>query len=259
MTLWVALLVASVACFVLKLAGYLVPGSALAGERTSRVTTLLPVALLSALVVVQTVVGSAKLLRETGQFDVGVLLDLDKVVGLRGGAFQATVTYRRGRDLGADANLGVLQQVQEVYGRGQTVRLTQFWYEQKLGEKLELKIGRTNPGEDFASFSCYFQNLSFCGAPPGNLNGDYWQNWPVSQWGARLRYDVNDHLTLKTAAWVITGSVGLLSDAAESVVNLVAAVVALVTLPGVPSVITGSRNTVTGVFTLHVGDFRESQ
>ena len=36
-------------------------------------------------------------------------------------------------------------------------------------------------------------------------------------------------------------------------------VVALVTLPGVPSVITGSRNTVTGVFTLHVGDFRESQ
>ena len=32
---------------------------------------------------------------------------------------------------------------------------------------------------------------------------------------------------LKTAAWLITGSVGLLSDAAESVVNLVAAVVAL--------------------------------
>ena len=59
MTLWVAILVASVACFVLKLAGYLVPESALAGERTSRVTTLLPVALLSALVVVQTVIGDA--------------------------------------------------------------------------------------------------------------------------------------------------------------------------------------------------------
>ena len=36
-------------------------------------------------------------------------------------------------------------------------------------------------------------------------------------------------------------------------------VTAVVTLPGVPSVITGSRNTVSGVFTLHVGDFRESQ
>ena len=32
---------------------------------------------------------------------------------------------------------------------------------------------------------------------------------------------------LKTVAWLVTGSVGLLSDAAESVVNLVAAIVAL--------------------------------
>lgn len=37
-------------------------------------------------------------------------------------------------------------------------------------------------------------------------------------------------IALKTGAWWITGSVGLLSDAAESVVNLVAAVVALVAL-----------------------------
>ena len=37
-------------------------------------------------------------------------------------------------------------------------------------------------------------------------------------------------IALKTFAWRITGSVGLLSDAAESVVNLVAAVVALVAL-----------------------------
>lgn len=37
-------------------------------------------------------------------------------------------------------------------------------------------------------------------------------------------------IALKTGAWVLTGSVGLLSDAAESVVNLVAAIVALVAL-----------------------------
>jgi cation diffusion facilitator family transporter len=37
-------------------------------------------------------------------------------------------------------------------------------------------------------------------------------------------------ISLKTAAWLLTGSVGLLSDAAESVVNLVAALVALVAL-----------------------------
>lgn len=37
-------------------------------------------------------------------------------------------------------------------------------------------------------------------------------------------------IALKTGAWAVTGSVGLLSDAAESIVNLVAAVVALVAL-----------------------------
>jgi len=37
-------------------------------------------------------------------------------------------------------------------------------------------------------------------------------------------------ITLKVLAWSLTGSVGLLSDAAESVVNLVAAVVALLAL-----------------------------
>ena len=37
-------------------------------------------------------------------------------------------------------------------------------------------------------------------------------------------------IVLKTGAWWITGSVGLLSDAAESMVNLVAAIVALVSL-----------------------------
>jgi hypothetical protein len=56
-TLWVAVVVASVASLLIKLAGYLVPDTWLAGERTQRVTTLLPVALLAALVVVQTVVG----------------------------------------------------------------------------------------------------------------------------------------------------------------------------------------------------------
>ena len=59
MSLWGAVLVACVLSFAVKLAGYLVPESLMAGERTQRVTTLLPVALLAALVVVQSVTGDA--------------------------------------------------------------------------------------------------------------------------------------------------------------------------------------------------------
>ncbi len=36
-------------------------------------------------------------------------------------------------------------------------------------------------------------------------------------------------------------------------------VVVPLTLPGVPSVVTGSRNTVTGVYTVHVGELREGK
>ena len=53
MTMWTAVLLACAACFLLKAAGYVVPARWLAGPVVSRVTTLLPVALLAALVAVQ--------------------------------------------------------------------------------------------------------------------------------------------------------------------------------------------------------------
>ncbi len=132
--------------------------------------------------------GERKEVRETGQFAFGATVDTGKLIGLEGGKLQATVTFRRGYDLGAAADLGVLQQVQEVYGRGQTWRLTQLWYQQSFAnDAVDVKLGRLTQGEDFAAFSCLQQNLSFCGSPPGNLAGDYWYNWPISQWGARVR------------------------------------------------------------------------
>lgn len=132
--------------------------------------------------------GERERVRETGQFSFGATIDTARLLGLAGGTIQATVTYRRGKDLGAAADLGVLQQVQEVYGRGQTWRLTQLWYQQSFaGGHGDIKLGRLTQGEDFAAFSCQLQNLSFCGSPPGNLAGDYWYNWPISQWGLRGR------------------------------------------------------------------------
>ena len=86
-----------------------------------------------------------------------------------------------GRDLGKDAGIGNNQQLQEIYGRGQTLHLTVFALHQDFfGGRLEWRFGRLPVGEDFASFPCDFQNLSFCGAPAGNIVGDYWINWPTS-------------------------------------------------------------------------------
>jgi len=111
-------------------------------------------------------------------------------VGLKGGKFQITITDRNGQNLSADANLGTLMQVQEIYGRGNTFRWTQFWYEQAFFDGVfDIKAGRLGVGEDFMSFSCYFQNLSFCGSLPGNIVST-WYNWPVSQWATRLKVNV---------------------------------------------------------------------
>ena len=59
----------------------------------------------------------------------------------------------------------------------------------------------------------------------------FWTRWPPVirfAWLAIAAAVIT--ITLKTGAYLMTGSVGLLSDAMESVVNLVAAIVALITL-----------------------------
>ena len=52
----------------------------------------------------------------------------------------------------------------------------------------------------------------------------------LSRWGLLSIAAAIATITLKTGAWALTGSVGLLSDAAESVVNLIAAVVTFMAL-----------------------------
>lgn len=138
--------------------------------------------------------GTDRLTRYTDQWEFGTTLDLDKRWGWQGATFQFTMTDRNGRNLGADANIGNNMLIQEVYGRGQTWHLTQLWLNQKLlDERLELKFGRMTVGEDFFSFSCDFQNLTFCSAQPGNLVGSYWVNWPTSQWAARIKYHTSSN------------------------------------------------------------------
>ena len=57
MTLWQTIILASIAVFALKLLGYLVPPSLVERPVPARIANLLTVALLSALIVVQTVGG----------------------------------------------------------------------------------------------------------------------------------------------------------------------------------------------------------
>jgi len=58
MNTWVTVLAACALAFLLKLSGYSVPARLMEGPRTSRISALLPAALLAGLIVTQTVAGS---------------------------------------------------------------------------------------------------------------------------------------------------------------------------------------------------------
>lgn len=123
----------------------------------------------------------------TGQAIVGASLDMNKLTGIEGGEVQVTLFHRHGPSLDVVQNTGLLQAVQEIYGRGQIARLADAWYRQTFaGGAATLKLGRIPVNSDFATFPCDFQSLAACSAPQGNqpISFAYWIDAPSSNWGA---------------------------------------------------------------------------
>ncbi|HEX4105553.1 MAG TPA: carbohydrate porin [Rhizomicrobium sp.] len=148
--------------------------------------------------------GDAQAAAGAGEMDFAALADLGKLIGDDGGVLEAKITDRFGANLVTAAGLNTLMQVQEIWGRGDIWRLSQLAYSQALfKKKLNIEVGRLNPGGDFDVFACNFQNLNFCGPPAGNIDGDYWFNSPVSQWGARAKVNVSDDLDVEGGVYQI--------------------------------------------------------
>ncbi|MBS7457508.1 carbohydrate porin [Coralloluteibacterium stylophorae] len=141
--------------------------------------------------------GERETSRYADQTALGAHVDLETLFGLPTAELQVTLSYRDGENLSDEAGLGTLQQVQEIHGRGQDWRLSEFWFQQAyMDGRLKWKIGRLAIGEDFAAYDCDFQNLTFCTAQPGNIVGDYWFNFPVSVWATRVEVALREAWTL---------------------------------------------------------------
>lgn len=126
---------------------------------------------------------------QTNQLAAIMDIDAEKLLKWKGASFNFTFTTRWGSNLITRAGLYTLQQPQEVWGRGQTSRLTQLWYNQKLGDHVSFKIGRLPTGADFDNVPCLTMVNYFCGATTGNMDGNRWLNWPVSTWGGLIKYN----------------------------------------------------------------------
>ncbi len=149
--------------------------------------------------------------RYADQVALGTKLDLQKIAGWEDAIFQLTVTERSGRNLAndriSDPRAGMLSTPQEVYGRGQTWRLTQMWLSKGLLDgALNIKFGQFGEGEDFNTFPCDFQNNAFCGPQVANWAGSVWHNWPVAQWGLRVKYALSSEVYAQIGAFEVNPS-----------------------------------------------------
>ena len=143
--------------------------------------------------------------RYSDQFGLGVALDLQKLWGWDNTQAKIQLTNRNGQNISndriGDPRAGTLSSSQEGYGRGHMVRLTQFWIQhQMFDNKLDVKLGYFGEGEDFNTFPCDFQNLSFCGSQVGNYVNT-WYNWPVSQAAIRVKYNITPELYAQIGAY----------------------------------------------------------
>ena len=143
--------------------------------------------------------------RYSDQFGLGVALDLEKLWGWDNTQAKIQLTNRNGQNISndriGDPRAGTLSSSQEVYGRGHMVRLTQLWIQHQFLEgKLDVKAGYFGEGEDFNTFPCDFQNLSFCGSQVGNYVNT-WYNWPVAQAAIRVKYNITPELYAQIGAY----------------------------------------------------------
>ena len=118
-----------------------------------------------------------------------LLCELDKLIGLDGGSFLASVSLRSGSSLSSQ-HVGNVFTIQQVYG-GQTFHLIDLAYQQKLmDDRLEIRLGRLAAGDDFlvSPYNWLFMQNGFNGNPVGIFfNSPGMTAYPNATWGALVK------------------------------------------------------------------------
>lgn len=143
----------------------------------------------------------------SAQLWLGTQLDLEKLAGWNGVTVRAAMSARQGqstsiRDL-QDPSAPQMANAQGTFGRGnQDSRLSELSIEKNYKEQgLSIKAGRLGLGMDFNVMACDFASTGFCAAQMGKWQGNIWMNTPVSQWGARIKQQLNPELAVQVGVY----------------------------------------------------------
>ena len=143
----------------------------------------------------------------SAQLWLGTQLDLEKLAGWNGVTVRAAMSARQGqstsiRDL-QDPSAPQMANAQGTFGRGnQDSRLSELSIEKNYKEQgLSIKAGRLGLGMDFNVMACDFASTAFCAAQMGKWQGNIWMNTPVSQWGVRIKQQLNPELAVQVGVY----------------------------------------------------------
>jgi porin len=124
-------------------------------------------------------------------FYFGLNLDLNRLIGWKGGKFTITGVNRDGTGL-TDKFIGSRYDVQQTVG-GQTIFLYQVFLDQRFwDDKASLKIGRFGASDDFNGASSIYSrylNNGIDGDIRNVLFDTQFSAYPFATWAARLRID----------------------------------------------------------------------
>lgn len=133
-----------------------------------------------------------------GLTTVTLQMDTEKAFGLKGGTFNVSGLQIWGGNLTAD-NLMVLQTLTDIEAPV-GVRLWELWYQQKFGDKFDVKVGQQSLDEEFTiapTANTFFLSAmsGWPGVPTIDLPGGG-PAYPLAALGVRGRAQLSDSVTL---------------------------------------------------------------
>ncbi|WP_371277364.1 carbohydrate porin [Acetobacter orleanensis] len=138
--------------------------------------------------------GKAQAVRYAHEFGLGTDIDFKKLTGHDIGTMHLLITERAGLGLGTSI-LPALDSVQQIFGSGETVRLTRWSLEHHFGKYVDMEAGWINTENDFAestkhwgmSIYCQFQTNAVCGMPQSLAMNSGYGWYPTAHPGAYLK------------------------------------------------------------------------
>ena len=142
--------------------------------------------------------GVKQSLEPKGLTTVTLQMDTEKAFGLKGGTLNVSGLQVYGGELNAD-NLLVLQTVSDI-DAPVGIRLWELWYQQKFGDKFDVKIGEQSLDEEFiiapTGNSLFINGVSgWPGLPTVDLPGGG-PVYPLAALGVRGRAQLTDSVTV---------------------------------------------------------------